>query len=76
VIDPATAAAKSITVIPLAAIGATPEALFSLTERALDLAAQGAIRPTIGQTFSLEEAAQAHAAIGSRATIGKTLLLP
>jgi NADPH2:quinone reductase len=29
----------------------------------------------IGQTFSLERAADAHAAIEQRATIGKTLLL-
>ena len=74
-IDPAAAADKSITVIPLAAIG-TPEALFWFTERALDLAAQGLIHPAIGQTFPLDDAAAAHAAIGSRSTIGKTLLLP
>ncbi|MEV0841960.1 zinc-binding dehydrogenase [Actinocatenispora sera] len=75
-IDPTTAAAKNITVIPLAAIGTTPDELFSFTERALDLAAQGTIRPTIGRTFPLQDAAQAHAAIGSRTIIGKTLLLP
>jgi NADPH:quinone reductase len=76
-IDPTTAAAKAITVIPLAAIGAaTPDDLFSLTEHALDLAAKGNIRPTIGQTFPLEDAAAAHAAIETRTTIGKTLLLP
>jgi NADPH2:quinone reductase len=74
-IDPATAAGKNITVIPLAAIGTTEE-LFSFTESALHLAARGTIRPTIGQTFRLEDAALAHAAIGSRTTIGKTLLLP
>jgi NADPH:quinone reductase len=75
-IDSTTAAHKGIRVIPLAAIGATAGDLFSLTERALDLAAQGSIRPTIGQTFPLHDAAAAHAAIESRATIGKTLLLP
>jgi len=75
-IDPATAGSKGITVIALSAIGAGPDDLFSLTERALDLAAQGAIRATIGQTFPLDDAAAAHAAIGSRTTIGKTLLLP
>jgi NADPH:quinone reductase len=75
-IDPTTAADKSITVIPLSAIGASPDDLFSLTERALELAAQGTIQPTIGQTFPLDAAAAAHAAIESRTTIGKTLLLP
>lgn len=75
-INPFVVAEQSIAVIPLAAIGAAPEGLFSLTERALTLAAEGRIRPTIGQTFPLAEAAAAHAAIESRATIGKTLLLP
>lgn len=75
-IDLTAAADRGITVIPLAAIGTTPEDLFSLTEHALDLAAQGTVRPSIGQTFPLDDAAAAHAAIELRATIGKTLLLP
>jgi NADPH2:quinone reductase len=75
-IDSTAAAERDITVIPLAAIGRTPEDLFALTEKALSLAAQGTIRPTIGQTFLLDNAAAAHAAIEARATIGKTLLLP
>jgi len=45
-------------------------------ERALGLAVHGELRPVIGQTFALDRAAEAHAAIGARATIGKTLLLP
>jgi NADPH2:quinone reductase len=73
-IDEAAAAEHGVTVIGLSAIGAT--GMFDLTERALDLAAQGTIRPTVGQTFSLDQAADAHAAIESRDTIGKTLLLP
>ncbi|CAI9410909.1 zinc-binding dehydrogenase [Nocardioides sp. T2.26MG-1] len=75
-VDVATAADRRFTVIPLSAIGGTPDELFSLTEQALDLAVHGTIRPTIGQTFPLDQAAAAHAAIGSRATTGKTLLLP
>jgi len=75
-IDSTVAADRGVTVIPLSAIGSTPDDLFSLTERALDLAAHGTIRPTIGQTFPMDDAAAAHAAIESRATIGKTLLLP
>jgi NADPH2:quinone reductase len=53
----------------------TPEQSGQLTRRALDLAAQGVLRPVIGQRFGLGQAAEAHAAIESRATIGKTLLV-
>lgn len=74
-IDPAVATDREVTVITLAEIGTTAQELFSFTERALDLAAQGAIRPIIGQTYPLNEAAAAHAAIESRSTVGKTLLL-
>jgi NADPH2:quinone reductase len=73
-IDETAATEHGVTLIGLSAIGAT--GMFDLTERALDLAAQSTIRPTIGQTFSLDQAADAHAAIESRDTIGKTLLLP
>lgn len=52
----------------------TPEQVRELTESALAEAAAGRLRPVIGQRFPLERAAGAHAAIGSRATIGKTLL--
>jgi NADPH2:quinone reductase len=41
------------------------------TERALT----AGLKPVIGQRFALEEAAAAHAAIESRATTGKTLLV-
>jgi NADPH:quinone reductase-like Zn-dependent oxidoreductase len=34
-----------------------------------------ALRPTIGQTFPLERASDAHAAIEARTTLGKTLLV-
>ncbi len=46
-----------------------------LAERALSEAAAGRIRPVIGQTFPLERAADAHAAIEARSVIGKTLLV-
>ncbi|WP_298675147.1 quinone oxidoreductase [uncultured Sphingomonas sp.] len=36
----------------------------------------GAIRPYIGQRFSLEDAAAAHAALETRETVGATILLP
>lgn len=54
----------------------SPEHNRALVERALAEAAAGRLRPVIGQTFPLEQAAAAHAAIESRATIGKTLLIP
>jgi NADPH2:quinone reductase len=53
----------------------TPERSRELTIEALAEAAAGRLRPVIGQTFPLERAAGAHAAIERRATVGKTLLL-
>ena len=53
----------------------TPEQSGQRTRRALDLAASGVLRPVIGQRFPLDQAADAHAAIEARATIGKTLLI-
>ncbi|HVW44560.1 MAG TPA: zinc-binding dehydrogenase [Amycolatopsis sp.] len=53
----------------------TPEELRACTERVLEEAAVGWVKPVIGQRFPLEQAADAHRAIESRATIGKTLLV-
>jgi NADPH2:quinone reductase len=50
--------------------------LRALTEEALRIAATGELTPLIGQTFPLERAADAHRAIESRETTGKTLLIP
>jgi NADPH2:quinone reductase len=55
--------------------GASPEDLVALTRDALEEAAAGRLRPLIGQTFPLERASDAHAAMEVRATVGKTLLL-
>ncbi|MFI0484775.1 zinc-binding dehydrogenase [Actinomadura sp. 9N215] len=43
---------------------------------ALAKAAEGVFKPVIGQTFPLENAAEAHTAIENRTVVGKTLLLP
>ncbi len=56
-------------------VALTPERMRALSERALAEAAAGRLVATVGQTFALDRAAAAHAAIESRATIGKTLLL-
>jgi Zinc-binding dehydrogenase len=52
-----------------------PGEMLELTRTALAEAATGRLRPLIGQTFPLERTAQAHAAVESRATVGKTLLV-
>jgi len=48
----------------------------ALVERGLALAAAGRLQPVIGQVFPLSRAADAHATIEARATIGKTILVP
>jgi len=54
--------------------GLSPEELTALVRTALAEAAAGRIRPVVGQELALARAADAHAAIEARATIGKTLL--
>lgn len=53
---------------------APSQELRAFTKRALAEAAAGRLRPVIGQRFPLGRAADAHAAMQSRATVGKTLL--
>jgi NADPH:quinone reductase len=52
-----------------------PDARQRYTTAALAAAADGELAPIIGQTFPLEQAAAAHAAIEARTVFGKTLLL-
>lgn len=61
-----------VTVLRGSALSA--EELTALVQAALAEAAAGRIRPVIGQELELARAADAHAAIEARATIGKTLL--
>ncbi|WP_420492857.1 zinc-binding dehydrogenase [Kitasatospora camelliae] len=51
-----------------------PPAVRAATAYVLAEAAAGRLRPVIGRRFPLERAADAHRAIASRATTGKTLL--
>ncbi|MFD0773579.1 zinc-binding dehydrogenase [Streptomonospora algeriensis] len=55
-------------------IGGTDQAK-RLAEQAVNQAAAGRVRPVVGQTFALEQAAEAHTVIENRTAIGKTLLL-
>jgi NADPH:quinone reductase len=66
------AAGRGIEVIRGAPVG--PAQMRELSAEALALAAAGRLKPLVGQTFPLDRAAEAHAAIEARATIGKTLL--
>lgn len=61
--------------VSLLRASAGPEDLRALTAEALAAAAAGRMRPVIGQRLPLDKAADAHAAIESRATVGKTLLV-
>lgn len=54
---------------------APPEQLRAASEAAIRAAAEGRLRPVIGQRFALEDIARAHEAIESRSTTGKTLLV-
>jgi len=74
-IDPQEAERRGVTVRGIEQVQFAPADAKRLAERALSEAAAGRIRPVIGQTFPLERAADAHAAIEARGVIGKTLLL-
>jgi NADPH2:quinone reductase len=66
------AVGRGITVVRGAPV--SPEQSRALSQAALAEAAADRLRPLIGQRYPLERAADAHAAIESRATVGKTLL--
>ena len=75
-VDPDGAARRGVTVRGIEQVrGAAPEVFRRRLERALTAAAAGRIRPFVGQTFPLERAADAHAAIESREALGHTLLV-
>jgi NADPH2:quinone reductase len=54
---------------------ASPAELVAASRAALDEFRAGRLKPLLGEQFALEDAAAAHAAIETRATIGKTLLV-
>jgi len=55
---------------------ATREELLESARALFDVVRRGAVRIRVGQTFPLAEAAAAHRALESRATVGSTVLLP
>lgn len=54
----------------------TPESLKKSLAELFDLAARGELKVTIGGTYPLERAADAHRALEGRRTIGKLVLVP
>jgi NADPH:quinone reductase len=52
-----------------------PGGMRGLEEEALQAATAGRLKPVVGQRFALARAAEAHAAIEARATVGKTVLV-
>ena len=73
-ISPGDASERGISVLGIDRVQLEPAEVTRLTSLALAEAASGRIKPVIGQTFSLERAADAHRAIESRVVLGKTLL--
>ncbi|GLY91026.1 zinc-binding dehydrogenase [Actinoallomurus iriomotensis] len=74
-LDSAEAEKRGITVSGIGDLQLAPEQMRQVLTRALAEAAEGRMRPVIGQTFPLERAADAHAAIEAREVVGRTLLL-
>jgi NADPH2:quinone reductase len=66
------AASRGVTIVrPTAG----PDDMRRFTESALLAAAEGRLRPVIGQRFALADAAEAHTTIQARQALGKTLLV-
>ncbi|MFD7308132.1 zinc-binding dehydrogenase [Promicromonospora sp. NPDC059942] len=75
-VDPLVAEQRRIEVInELAGGPPAPELVRTLLTQVLDLAAAGRVRPAIGATFPLADAAAAHTSLAERRTVGKSLLL-
>jgi len=55
---------------------ATPEERAAGSDYVFDMIRQGIINVTIGQTYALEDAAQAHRDLEARRTTGSTVLIP
>ncbi|MCW2878125.1 MAG: NADPH:quinone reductase [Sphaerisporangium sp.] len=67
---------RGIVLVTIGQFFDSPADIKAMAEAAIAEAAAGRLRPVIGQTFPLERAGDAHAAIEARTTLGKTLLIP
>jgi NADPH2:quinone reductase len=74
VVDENEARRRGITSSGIEVVQMSPDRLTEHLRRALDAAADGTLHPVIGQSFPLDRAADAHAAIEARTVFGKTLL--
>jgi NADPH2:quinone reductase len=75
--DPVSTARRGVRVVNALADGPpAAETVRELLGSALELAASGRLRPAIGATYPLAQAAEAHRALAARATVGKSLLIP
>jgi NADPH2:quinone reductase len=68
------AASRGVRLIGMENLSLEPAEVPRLIAHAMEEAAAGRLRPHVGQTFPLERAADAHAAVAARTTLGKTLL--
>lgn len=75
VVEPARAERRGVRVIGLEQLYGFGPNMGRWAEQVMAEAVAGRVRPVIGQTFPLERAADAHAAIETRGALGKTLLL-
>jgi NADPH2:quinone reductase len=75
-VDSAEAGRRGITLFGIADVQFDEPTLRHLTANALEEAAEGRLRPVIGEVFPLKQAADAHAAVEGRALVGKVLLQP
>jgi NADPH2:quinone reductase len=77
--DPAEAAERGISILsffgPPTGLR-SPQERYRQTAEVIAAVAAGRLRPHVGRRFPLAQAAEAHASIASRATIGKTVLEP
>jgi len=74
-IDPGDAGRRKVTVTGLGDLQVRPGERADLARQLLPEVVSGRIRPLIGQTFPLAEAARAHALIEAREAVAKTLLI-
>jgi len=72
--DPSPAVARGVEVVGLLDLGADQPDWRAAAERALEMTADGSWEIVIGQTYPLDQAERAHAAIEARTALGRTLL--